>query len=974
MTKTAATNRSSTDSSNAAAADDSGEVVARQPSPGGRRKKMLSFEPNADFFVVDSTAPTTPKSTNGGGNSRVRQSSHERGRRTGQAGNQSLMGPILPRKKVLSMPLCSAASNDFFKGTADINSRPIMEETVAEDGSLVSASSQLMQQQAAARGSHVPHRTRQNTAPVSGRAFFQVDGGVPHGDKHPSTARRSREKTNSFMAGLLARRAVAMDLLPADDADLGMYEFFRPQAAPVGLEHYGEETKEEEGEDLETGVTGEGEAELLPQDEGEVAAGKKKKLFKPLIFAPRKMMPVAGGGHHGHPHGHGGVASTQQVKKDDDKKPTNITVEKDEDVLHASEAIPLTTGDADVPKKSDDFNDNVEDLDENSQDETISLKHEDDSHIIRATKKDYFFTGFLFVVMCCLVGVVVGWPTHLDESDSIFGPVGLACKTPCRGDVYDQDYFRGRNQFHSGDIIFLTPHIDTTLTEDSYLRMAIRGVQSNKTKWVSSDDTFGPASLDGKRVTKEARVTVNWENPEEQHVIDVWSNTGSQELPPPYYESTTPGESHEANATHDIVNDSHRARVLSVTGDAITAPDVPHHGELTFTLYASTLSPLAEHSVLIAALIMIFVYIFILLEVIHRTLVALFGSFVALFFLFLMHGGHTESIHTIMLHMEWSTLVRLLVASKGSFNRLMILLCALVALSSAFLDNVTTMLLIAPVTIDMCGILGVDPRPYLIGEVLLSNVGGTATMIGDPPNIIIGSSFEEIGTSTCFVILMFFLHPVHHKDTAWIALLGAFVTIAFTNPHDVQDALRNHVEWDTLLFFAGLFVLVEVCAAMGLLQAIGDALASVIKSLPEESQLSVAITLIIWVSAITSAFLDNIPYTATMIPVVRVLADELPHTLDITILAWALSFGACLGGNGTLLGASANIVTAGLSTSKGYGISFLNFFYPGMLTMLFTTAIANIYMLIGDNNNDDLVKNSLCREEVLDANQAFILR
>ena len=234
--------------------------------------------------------------------------------------------------------------------------------------------------------------------------------------------------------------------------------------------------------------------------------------------------------------------------------------------------------------------------------------------------------------------------------------------------------------------------------------------------------------------------------------------TGSQELPPPYYESTTPGESHEANANHDIVNDSHRARVLSVTGDAIAAPDVPHHGELTFTLYASTLSPLAEHSVLIAALIMIFVYIFILLEVIHRTLVALFGSFVALFFLFLMHGGHTESIHTIMLHMEWSTLgllfgmmllvgelshtgifewcaVRLLVASKGSFNRLMILLCALVALSSAFLDNVTTMLLIAPVTIDMCGILGVDPRPYLIGEVLLSNVGGTATMIGDPPNM-----------------------------------------------------------------------------------------------------------------------------------------------------------------------------------------------------------------------------------------------
>jgi Na+/H+ antiporter NhaD/arsenite permease-like protein len=133
---------------------------------------------------------------------------------------------------------------------------------------------------------------------------------------------------------------------------------------------------------------------------------------------------------------------------------------------------------------------------------------------------------------------------------------------------------------------------------------------------------------------------------------------------------------------------------------------------------------------------------------------------------------------------------------------------------------------------------------------------------------------------------------------------------------------------------------------MGLLQAIGDALASVIKAQPEENQMTIAITLILWVSAITSAFLDNIPYTATMIPVVKILADELPDTLNIKTLAWALSFGACLGGNGTLLGASANIVTAGISTSRGYGISFLNFLYPGMLVMIATVAIANIYMLV----------------------------
>jgi Na+/H+ antiporter NhaD/arsenite permease-like protein len=211
--------------------------------------------------------------------------------------------------------------------------------------------------------------------------------------------------------------------------------------------------------------------------------------------------------------------------------------------------------------------------------------------------------------------------------------------------------------------------------------------------------------------------------------------------------------------------------------------------------------------------------------------------------------------------------------------------------------------------------------------------------IYDEPRLLIA------GTVTAFVILLFFLHPIHHKDTAWIALLGAFVTIAFTNPHDVQDVLRNHVEWDTLLFFAGLFVLVEVCASMGLLSLIGNALASYIESQAEGKQLSVAITMLLWVSAFTSAFLDNIPYTATMIPVVKILADSL-DTLPLKTLAWALSFGACLGGNGTLLGASANIVTAGISTNRGFEISFLNFLYPGMIAMITTTALANLYMLI----------------------------
>ena len=154
------------------------------------------------------------------------------------------------------------------------------------------------------------------------------------------------------------------------------------------------------------------------------------------------------------------------------------------------------------------------------------------------------------------------------------------------------------------------------------------------------------------------------------------------------------------------------------------------------------------------------------------------------------------------------------------------------------------------------------------------------------------------------------------------------------------------MEWDTLLFFAGLFILVEVCAAMGLLEAIGHMLATYIESQEEEKQLTVAITLILWVSAIASSFLDNIPYTATMIPVIEILSDKLPDTLPLQTLAWALSLGACLGGNGTLLGASANIVTAGIATNKGYEISFVNFIYPGMLVMIVTVGISNIYMLI----------------------------
>lgn len=807
------------------------------------------------------------------------------------------------------------------------------------------------------------------------RAGDAVGATTPPSSTHPSHPNRTR--TPSFVDGILRRKQVSLDLLASEEAN-----FFAP---PLESERLAPNDSFKELDEEEV-IVKEAPEEATAEQEVEV------KLFKPLRFAPPTV--ARGGGSHHH-------ATTTPPAADPIDDETRKTVERqvthnqtlknqmetlytkldgndneflqelrqtqeelDADTSYLQRKILLQQQQQQPP---------IETIQEDQDDEDAALMaEEENSDILKANRNDYRWTALLAAIMVGFTVMICVWDTHLDESALIRSPVGYACATPCE----HQDFFEeGHNTFQAGQVIELLMHLDPNHDNSSLAQVQIVGMESGVVKKTVE---FGPAD-EHERLTFDEKVSVDFDNPSEEHSILVYSTD----------EETI----------------------------------------LTFTLHVSTLTHLAESSVIVAAVVLVTVYLFILLEVIHRTLVAIFGSMVALFFLFLMNGGRTLSIASVMLFMEWSTLgllfgmmiivgelshtgifewfaVRLLVSSKGSFRRLMVLLCGLTAVASAFLDNVTTMLLVAPVTIDMCKILNVDPRPYLIGEVILSNVGGTATMIGDPPNIIIGTSIESIdfvdfiiniapcvffflipvslvmvlwlynyyftafqmpelniqelkktypiydeprlliaGTVAVFVILSFFLHPVHHKDTAWIALIGALLTISFTNPHDVQDALRNHIEWDTLLFFAGLFVLVEACAEMGLLDAIGDMLSSYISSQPESSQLPIAITLIIWVSAIASAFIDNIPWTATMIPIIQILAAELP-TLDINTLAWALSLGACLGGNGTLLGASANIVTAGIATNKGYNVSFLNFLYPGFMVMLVTVAISNIYLLV----------------------------
>ena len=451
---------------------------------------------------------------------------------------------------------------------------------------------------------------------------------------------------------------------------------------------------------------------------------------------------------------------------------------------------------------------------------------------------------------------------------------------------------------------------------------------------------------------------------------------------------------------------------------------------------------LENQAVYVGLGILLFVYALIITEVVHRTLAAALGGLLAVIALNYYSPQDTLSLKAVTTMIDWETIGLLLgmmvmvgvISHTGVFEwfavqaykksggeiwTLVVILCAVTAVLSAFLDNVTTMLLLTPVTIQIAKVLDLKPIPILISEVLFSNIGGAATMIGDPPNIMIGSamspsaiegntdadiaalasdgvtfndfifemapgilltivpSFMLIrwlykdefsgrrdrditelerqyaikdvkglkvsGTILCLVIVGFFLHPVVHIAVSWVALGGAVLMLLATNPHELEEPLE-HVEWTTLLFFAGLFVLVHSLQYMGVIDYIGGFVQKAIEAFDPEYRLGAAVVIILWVSAIASAFIDNIPYTATMIPIVLALAVDL--NLDLGPLIWALAFGACLGGNGTLIGASANVVTAGLSEEAGYPISFNEFFRAGFPIMILSTFIVTFYMLL----------------------------
>jgi Na+/H+ antiporter NhaD/arsenite permease-like protein len=483
--------------------------------------------------------------------------------------------------------------------------------------------------------------------------------------------------------------------------------------------------------------------------------------------------------------------------------------------------------------------------------------------------------------------------------------------------------------------------------------------------------------------------------------------------------------------------------LILVVGTLMFASEVFAQGTLTDThLELNVKEGLENQAIWFGLGILLFVYALIITEVVHRTLAACIGGLLAVLALNYFIQEPTLTLRAVTTLIDWETIGLLLgmmvmvgilshtgvfewfaveayKKSKGSIWTLVVILCSVTAVLSAFLDNVTTMLLITPVTIQLAKVLDLKPIPILISEVLFSNVGGAATMIGDPPNIMIGSGlspaaiagskYPELASSGVtfndfitemapgilmtivptfmlvkylyrdefsgerhrdiaeleakygvkdakllkisgfilgLVILGFFLHPIINVAVSWVALAGAVLMLLATNRHDIEEPLEK-VEWTTLLFFAGLFVLVHSLQYLGVINFIGNYIEVAIKLFPvgEDGlvRLSAAILIVLWVSAFASAFIDNIPYTVTMIPIVLQISSSL--SIELGPLIWALAFGACLGGNGTLIGASANVVTAGMAEEAGYPISFKEFFRAGFPVMILTTAIISVYMI-----------------------------
>ncbi|NOY40127.1 MAG: ArsB/NhaD family transporter [Nitrospirae bacterium] len=427
-----------------------------------------------------------------------------------------------------------------------------------------------------------------------------------------------------------------------------------------------------------------------------------------------------------------------------------------------------------------------------------------------------------------------------------------------------------------------------------------------------------------------------------------------------------------------------------------------------------------------ATIIFLLAYALIISEKVHKTVVAIFAAALMLVLKIL---EQREAFHTEAFGIDWNVIFLLLSMmiiinlmkptgffeyiaiksaklGKGEPMRIMTIFAIVTAILSALLDNVTTVLLLAPVTLLIADALEVDPIPFLIAEALASNIGGTATLIGDPPNIMIASKAKFDFMSFIYnltpaiivimaaflfvlkimfgkklhvrpelkqrilemdekeaikdplmlkkslfvlsiVIIGFVLHGTFNYEPATVALFGAGLLLLLSGTHEPHHVLAE-IEWPTIFFFMGLFIIIGGVVKVGLIKWMSLEVLAI-----THGNMFATSMLIMWFSAFASAFVDNIPYVATMNPLIIDMAKQIwPHLQGIQLLHnpelmpvwWSLALGACLGGNGTAIGASANVIVVGLAERAGKKISFIRFMAYGMPVMIITVFISTIYV------------------------------
>ncbi|WP_027407495.1 ArsB/NhaD family transporter [Anaerovibrio sp. RM50] len=418
----------------------------------------------------------------------------------------------------------------------------------------------------------------------------------------------------------------------------------------------------------------------------------------------------------------------------------------------------------------------------------------------------------------------------------------------------------------------------------------------------------------------------------------------------------------------------------------------------------------------IAVVIFVAAYALIISEKVHRTIVGIVGAMLMILCGILSQevAIHHIDFNTLGLLIGMMTIVNI-TAETGLFNflaiwaaqkvkanpmKLLLALALLTAVCSALLDNVTTVLLTVPVTFSITAQLKVDVKPFLIAQILASNIGGTATLVGDPPNIMIGSavglSFLDfiihltLPAIIIFIVTVFLLEMIYGKslhttpelqeqvmklnaakqisnkplmkkclavlaltmslfvahsalglESATAALSGAglLLLITFTRDEEMIAKVLGKVEWTAIFFFAGLFILVGGLVETGVIKWLAEEGIKITHGSVEGTAI-----LILWMSALASAFVDNIPFVATMIPLIKDMGAMGLNNLEP--MWWSLALGACLGGNGTLIGASANVVVASMAAQHGRQISFIGFMKIAFPLMILSIIISTAYVYL----------------------------